>query len=405
MYIHPSIKTLFRNKASVLVIVCEIALCFAILCNSGHLIGRRIERMSRPTGLVDDEISRIYLTEIGKDSMGHAEAAADLRVIRSVPGVKGAEAMNVIPFGGSSYNSDVSADAERKDKHVNASIYMGGPELVKVWGLDIIKGRGFERGEFVSESELMFATADVHIPATIVSRAFCEALFADQDCVGKAIYAWGRKPHKIVGVVDRLLRPNDMHGAKAEGYVLIFPIVGKTPHYAIRSAPEDRTRVLEAAVNALLTENPNRLVVHRQTFRELIDRWYQRDRSMIWLLTVTCALLLLVTGFGIVGMVSFWVQQRKRQIGVRRALGASQGDIMRQFQLENLVLMLIGVGLGSFLAIALNQVLMHYYEVNRIPAALFALAGVVVLGVGQLAVWWPAYRASSVPPATATRSV
>jgi putative ABC transport system permease protein len=120
---------------------------------------------------------------------------------------------------------------------------------------------------------------------------------------------------------------------------------------------------------------------------------------------VVCLILIGVTAAGIVGLTSFWVGQRHRQIGVRRALGARKADILHYFQAENLLIAGIGAVIGVLLAIGLNLWLMHHYEMDRLPV-LYVIAGVAaVLMLGQAAVFAPARRASNVPPVVATRSV
>src|SRR5690606_19519717 len=117
-----------------------------------------------------------------------------------------------------------------------------------------------------------------------------------------------------------------------------------------------------------------------------------------------CVALLLVTALGIVGLASFWVAQRTRQIGVRRALGATRGQILRYFQTENFLLVTIGIVLGMGLAFGLNQLLMRHYELPRLPLAYLPIGAGVLWALGQAAVLWPARRAANVPPAVATRS-
>jgi putative ABC transport system permease protein len=117
-----------------------------------------------------------------------------------------------------------------------------------------------------------------------------------------------------------------------------------------------------------------------------------------------CLILLAVTAAGIVGLTSFWVGQRHRQIGVRRALGARKIDILHYFQIENLVIASVGAVIGLMLAVGLNLLLMKSFEMDRLPV-LYVLAGIVmVLALGQAAVFAPARRASNVPPVVATRA-
>ncbi len=133
-------------------------------------------------------------------------------------------------------------------------------------------------------------------------------------------------------------------------------------------------------------------------------KFYRQDHVMAWMLVLVIALLLLVTALGIVGLASFWVQQRTRQIGVRRALGATRLQILRYFQLENFLLVTVGIVLGMVLAYALNQLLMAKAELPRLPLYYLPFGAVSLWLLGQCAVFWPAQRAAAVPPALATRS-
>ena len=125
---------------------------------------------------------------------------------------------------------------------------------------------------------------------------------------------------------------------------------------------------------------------------------------MAWLLLTVIVSLLVVTALGIVGLASFWVQQRTKQIGIRRALGATKGQILRYFQTENFLLATVGIALGMLLAYAINQVLMSKYELDRLPLYYLPVGALALWLLGQVAVFAPARRAASVPPAIATRS-
>jgi putative ABC transport system permease protein len=115
--------------------------------------------------------------------------------------------------------------------------------------------------------------------------------------------------------------------------------------------------------------------------------------------------LLVITAAGIVGLTSFWVGQRRKQIGVRRALGARQRDILGYFLTENLLISLGGVLLGIVLALSMNLWLVLRLGVQPLSFAYLATGVVLLLLLGQGAVLAPAIKASRVPPVEATRSV
>ncbi|HEX7991705.1 MAG TPA: FtsX-like permease family protein, partial [Stenotrophomonas sp.] len=132
--------------------------------------------------------------------------------------------------------------------------------------------------------------------------------------------------------------------------------------------------------------------------------YFQQDRSMTRLLLGICLVMLLVTALGIIGLASFWVQQRTKQIGVRRALGATRRQIISYFQTENLLLTTAGIAIGMLLAYAGNLLLMNYFEIPRLPLYYLPLGAVLLFLLGQAAVIGPALRAASIPPIVATRS-
>lgn len=98
------------------------------------------------------------------------------------------------------------------------------------------------------------------------------------------------------------------------------------------------------------------------------------------------------------------MQQRGKQIGIRRALGATRGQILRYFQTENFILASLGIVLGMLAAYGINQLLMSHYELPRLPLIYLPIGALILWVLGQLAVLGPARKAASIPPAVATRS-
>jgi len=132
---------------------------------------------------------------------------------------------------------------------------------------------------------------------------------------------------------------------------------------------------------------------------------YRDDRGLAVILGVVSATLLVVTAFGIIGITSFWVAQRRRQIGIRRALGATRTAILRYFQTENLMIATAGAALGVLLAIALNFWMAGKFEMARLDIGNTIVAAIIVLLLGQIAVLWPALRAASISPVVAIRNM
>ncbi|MGH9382233.1 MAG: ABC transporter permease [Thermoanaerobaculia bacterium] len=405
MDILPILSTLRRHKTACVLIVLEIALSCAIICNAVFLISGRVERMQRPTGLADNELVVIHMAGIGRDDNAQAETRRDLAALRALPGVKAATRTNQVPFGNSSWNTGIRMTAEQKASTVNATDYMAEEGFLDAFGLELVQGRNFNPDEYLDWEDFSEPGAELSIPAAIITRSLAERLFPGDSAVGKSFYSWGEEPMRVVGVVDRLIRPNDEEGPTGAQYSMIFPMRFPYMFTVLRTDPERRAEVMDAAIAELERLNPRRVLISNDTFAQMIDDWYQADRAMVWLLIAVCVALLVVTALGIVGLASFWVQQRTKQIGVRRALGATRGQILRYFQTENLLLATLGIVLGMLLAYGINQLLMEHYELSRLPLAYLPTGAVALWLLGQVAVYWPARRAATVPPAVATRSV
>jgi putative ABC transport system permease protein len=156
----------------------------------------------------------------------------------------------------------------------------------------------------------------------------------------------------------------------------------------------------------LAESNKGRIIRRMRTMEETRERTYRDDAAMIKMLTFTVILLLLITSLGIVGLASFNVSRRTKQIGTRRALGATRGAIAQYFMIENLVISAVGVVLGAALTVGLNMFLVATFDLDSVSMLILVPAAMAVLIlVGQLSVFGPARRASMVPPAVATRTV
>lgn len=404
MEVLPILTALRRHRSSALLIVLEIALTCAIVCNALFLISERVSRIARPSGLAEEELLRIHITGVGKRESSQVTTQEDLAALTSIPGVRRAAATRMVPFGGSSWNSGLQRTPEQQHKDLNASVYYGSEGLLETFGVQLIAGRDFTSDEYVDEQEALGSTAGMPI---IITSAISERLWPGQSGLGQELYV-GRKPLRVVGIVERLVRPNELSGATNFELSMVVPLrVRYKPedNYVLRVDPERRSELLAAAVTALERTRSGRIILKQQTLEELRGQYYRNDRAMAWLLATVCGALLVITALGIVGLASFWVQQRTRQIGIRRALGATRGQVVRHFQTENFILATFGIALGMLLAYGINQLLMERYELARLPAGYLPIGAVALWLLGQLAVLGPALRAASVPPAVATRTV
>jgi putative ABC transport system permease protein len=319
--------------------------------------------------------------------------------------VKHVVVTNMIPFGNSSWNTGISTRPQDPDS-INAAFYLGSEEMIDTFGLQLVEGRAFEPGEYVDFDAVQKKTSSVG--SVIITRELEQRLFPGGSAIGKTVYIVGDTPQTVVGVVERLARPNDFGHPDRVQLSMILPIrIAYTTggRYVLRIDPSRREQVMAAIEPTLFGVSRARIILDRQPFSQVRAQRFKQDRAMVWLLVGVSITLLLITALGIVGLASFWVQQRTRQIGIRRALGATRTDILRYFQVENFILATLGIVLGMALAYALNLWLMSKYQVPRLPATFLPIGAILLWLLGQLAVLGPALRASTIAPAIATRTV
>ncbi|HET6586180.1 MAG TPA: FtsX-like permease family protein [Oleiagrimonas sp.] len=407
MEIRPIVSSLRRHKITAALVALEIALTCAIVCNAVFLISQRTSRMHMQSGIVEHQL--VLIRSAGgshQGDHGKARTAADLAALRAIPGVDAVAAVNSFPFGQSAWNADVKIDPKQKQPTLSATEYYG-EGLLNAFGATLVRGRRFAPSEYVD----LQAALDHKVPwpsVGIVTQALAERMWPGEDPLGKPIYGAGsdENPLRVVGVVKSLLRPSLDDGDAAGQWSIVMPVRMLNSHwYVLRTTPNQRQRVLQAAVKRLKSIDPRRIIMHRKTFDEARAEFFQGDRAMTSLLLGVIIALLLVTALGIVGLTSFWVSQRRKQIGIRRAIGATRGDILHYFQTENFLIVTVGIALGVVLAYGINLFLMQHYELPRMPWVYLPVGTIALWILGQLAVLGPALRASHVPPVVATRSV
>jgi putative ABC transport system permease protein len=409
MEIQPILATLRRHKLVMWLLILEIALTCAIVCNAVFLIAQNLQRMHMPSGIAEHELVQIQMAYIGDRPDAEARTQTDVATLRQIPGVKQVALVDKVPFG-SGNNSDIKLQPDQQQPSLNAGLYFG-KNLLPTFGVKLSAGRDFQPEEFVTLGQALKGVNDnspQDLPhVAIITQAMAQRLWPGQNALGRTFYIGKDIPLRVVGVLAHLTRPNDLQEGAAFSYVL--PISENLSDgggsYIIRCAPQDRLRVLREAVAKLKQLDPNRVLMEHRIYDQVRSAYFQSDRAMAGILVSVCLALLVVTALGIGGLASFWVAQRRKQIGVRRALGATRGDILSYFQTENFLIVTFGIVVGMALAYGLSLFLMTHYELPRLPWFYLPVGAIALWLIGQLAVLGPALRAANVPPVVATRSV
>lgn len=413
MALHPIIASLRHHKLTSVLLVLQVTLTAAIVCNVASLISTRMGNVSVVTGVSEAGLSTFSVDDVAPGTEPLSRHTQDLALLRAIPGVQAVAAVRgSLPLNQNGWNTigcDSKADQERthqlhSDKVPGCSrvsIYHDGPGALAVLGLKLVEGRDFQASEYVRSGPNDMTP----IPATIISRSLAERLYPGQDALGKDVFA-NSKTIPIVGIVETLVRPS-LGEAASDGNSMLYPVIpdGANVLYLLRSDPKDQARVLRDAQAALLQAQPQRIIRDARSYAELRHAYFQGDYTMIGLLLSSALGLLVVTAIGIAGLAGFWVQQRTRQIGIRRAIGATRRDVLQHFLLENFLIVGTGIVLGLGLAVGLNMLLVRSYGVAPLPALYLPVTALLLVALGQLAVLNPALHASRIAPATATRNL
>jgi putative ABC transport system permease protein len=409
MEIKPILSALMRNKTGPILVALQVALSLAILANALHVVNERREVAARPSGLLD-EAATFYFNVRNLNSDGPEQMLATMKreadVLRAVPGVVSVANVSQMPISGSGSSNSVALDRRQERESAIASIYISGDSLVKTFGLKIVEGRDFLPQELVDVNE----NESRELPKQlIISKALADKLWPGSSAIGKTLYfgtGEDAQGTEVVGVVERLQSAHGDLGERGEWSAITPARLYGNPGalYAVRAEAGQRDRVMKEAEEALRKSSATPMILEVKTVTDDRQKRYRGDVALSWMLITVSVLLLLITCSGIVGMASLWVTQRRKQIGVRRALGARKVDILRYFITENVLITSAGVFGGVLLGLGLNHLLVTRLEMARLPAEYLIGGAIVFWALGILAAYGPAWRAASISPATATRS-
>ena len=411
MEIRPILSALMRSKTGAILVAVQVAISLAILANALYIVNVRQAVAARPSG-VAAENDIFYVNVQNMDRGGHqrqlAEQKRQAALLRALPGAMSVAQTSQAVLSRSGNITSVSAKRGQATPSAEVSTYFSPDSLLKTYGLQLVEGRDFRPDEV---PEIDDDVDDTYPKVLILTRLAAQKIWpGETSFVGKTIYkgTGDNDPElRVVGIVERLQTQGAQVKPRGE-YSALLParLTGRRDSlmYAVRAEPGQRDPLMQEAAQAIRTSTTDRILVRIDTLEQHRQERYRADRGLSWMLIAVSTLLLLVTASGIVGIASLWVTQRRKQIGVRRALGARRVDILRYFLTENFMITSVGVAAGVVLALGLNQLLVSQLEMARLPLP-YLLGGAAVfwlLGLG--AVYGPAWRAASISPATATRS-
>ena len=383
-------------------IVAEIALSLVLLVGAGLLVRGFIAVITTDPGLRPDRILTFHVSAPSgriADTARYVQFYGPaLERVRALPGVRGAATTTLLPIQGSGWNGNFEIVGKPKETDPSrmpfAEYRVVSSNYFSVLGIPLTKGR-----EFTDQDA---AGAPLVV---IINDEFARRYFPGEDPVGKQILAWTGTPSTIVGVAHSVRQVSLDQAPRSELYVA----AAQTPRnlydvtyiVATPNKPEAMTASVRGAIRDLAPDQPVFLV---KSMEDVISDSLQGRKLTLSLLAIFAGLALVLSAAGVYGVMSYGVSQRRREIGIRMALGASGTNVTRMVVTDAAKLAALGVAIGLAAAWAVTRVLTGMlYEVSAHDPATYAVVAALIAGIAIAASLVPAVRASRVDPLTAMR--
>ncbi len=420
MHPGPILRSMLRNKVRFGLLAFEVALTLAIVANCVSLILDARRELTRPSGFVDDQLLMVTATPFNEafkeDAYRDAATDQDLAALRAHPAVSEATNSAFLPWQGG--GSSTQFRRNRGAEQLRTQVYAADERLLDTLGVRLVEGRAFTRDDVLRSTEQLrkvnatdrvrdaggLVASNVTVPA-IISRAYAALMFPEGNPLGKTFEDGDGDLWQVVGVIDTFYNP---YAWKIGEYVTFYPQrqggYANGTSYLLQVKPGQMAAVEQSVERTLAGVNEHRTFRVR-TIPDVKRRFLGSQTLMVRLLSLVIVVLVFVTGLGIMGLTSFSVAERTRQIGTRRALGADRTAILTHFLFENWITTTVGIVIGVGLAITLNLTLLSQVDGPRMTPGLLTVGAVLLWSAGLLATFWPAMRGARVAPAEATRNI
>ncbi len=393
-----------------LLVVGEVAVALVLLVGAGLLLQsfarlRSVDPGFRPEGVLTAEIPLPEQKYVGEERqiVLTQELLGRLRV---VPGVESAATVYPLPLGGDGFVLTFAVQGRPEPpngEEPNANIRLVSPDFFRTMGIRLLQGRAFTPRDDQKS-----------LPVVIVNKTMADKIWPGENPVGKRItFGDTDGPDvewmEIVGVVADLRHQSLDEAGGSECYwaQLQKPISGQIA--VVLRAKGEPTQLAGDLREALRSIDPDLPVEKVRTMETVVAESLAGSRFQTVLLGIFAGVALLLAAIGVYGVISYSVAQRTHEIGIRMALGARRPEVLGLVIRQGMALVLLGVGLGLVLSVALvwwlsDRIAAFLYEGRAFDPLTFVAVPLVLLAVALLANWLPAQRATRVEPVVALRS-
>ncbi|MGA3075352.1 MAG: ABC transporter permease [Bryobacteraceae bacterium] len=391
-----------HNRVRNTLVVSEVALAVVLLLGSSLLL-----QSFRHLTQADPGFNRSHVLTFQLDSpAGRADAQIPafyrdiVAQIGLLPGVQSSSAVASLPLTGENFLLSVEAEGQPTPMASRPSVDFNAiePNYFRTLGIALAAGRDFtERDDSKST------------PVVIVNRAFAARFFPSQNPIGKHVRPGigggaGEPPmREIVGVSGDVKQSDPGSAAAPEIYAPLAQ-VRLDPVYIVARTANDPRSIIAPARREVAALDRTAPIYHTETLDQYFAESVAAPRFVTLLLTGFAGLALLLASVGIYGVISYIAAQRTHEIGIRLALGARKGEILRMVIAKGLAPALAGLAIGVAAALRLTRLLSSLlYGVSPTDTVTFAAVSLILMGVALLACYIPARRAAKTDPMISLR--
>jgi putative ABC transport system permease protein len=394
-----------RNPLRSVLVISEVALALVLLVSAGLLIRslsqlRQLNPGFNPSSLLTMNVP-LPSAKYPKGADKLAFYNRMLELVEALPGVQSAGITSVVPLGTNFDGRELQVEDQPKPPGQDLSV----PTFIVTPGYLLAMQIPLEKGRMFTDAD-----GETSAPVALISETMARNLWPGQNPLGKHLRISGSdKPieqlswRSVVGVVsdvkqDRLDAPGEM-----QFYVPQAQMVNSYMTLVVRTRvnPTSVATAIREQIHAL---DKDQVVYAVATMDQLLSGSLALRRFSMLLLGLFATVALLLAAVGLYGVISYTVGQRTHEFGIRVALGAQPGDVLRLVVRHGFTLVLAGVGAGIVAALALTRLLASLlYGISSTDPATFAVVTVVLVGVALVACYVPARRATKVDPMVALR--
>jgi predicted permease len=376
-------------------VIAEVTMAAVVLVGAGLLVNVLARLRAVPLGLTPDNVFTMQISLPG--SKYGQQQRVDffsqlLERLRAVPGVVDAAAVEQAPTTISTWNMAIMLEGAAADTTGPlAEAHAVTPRYFQTMGIPLLQGQDF--------ADTYRADQPLEL---IVSETFARRYWPNENAIGKRFRAGPNNPFgTVVGVVGDVRTLNSPQAATPAFY---FPygyigMPGLVVMVRTTAQPETFAAPLRAEVRQLDADQP---VYNMRTMNQIIAGATAQQRFQAFLTSLFAAVSLLLVAIGIYSIVAYMVKQRRREIGVRMAVGASRRNILRMVILNGMRNVLVGLVLGLALSLAMTRLI--GLTTTAADLRVYVLVGLLLTGVALSACYLPAWRATKIDPSQALRN-